>query len=148
MATLLDLSPLERAIAQLEESLDFANSELAQSDPRLYRQFRAAAIQAFEFTYELSFRMLRRHIELTADNPAQVDEMAFTDVTREAFRRDLVQSELEAWLDYRRNRGTTSHTYDEEKAQEVFDAVSAFLRDARYLLGRLEERNQGPDEPC
>ncbi|MCY3886090.1 MAG: HI0074 family nucleotidyltransferase substrate-binding subunit [Chloroflexi bacterium] len=146
MATLLDLSPLERAIAQLEESLDFVESELAESDPRVHKQFRAAAIQAFEFTYGLAFRMLRRHIELTADNPALVDEMTFADVIREAFRRDLVKSELEAWRDYRAKRGTTSHTYDEEMAQEVFDGIHAFLWDARYLLEQLRERNQDPDE--
>jgi len=46
------------------------------------------------------------------------------------------------WREYRRNRGTTSHTYNEEKAQEVFESVPDFLQDARYLLNRLQERSE------
>ena len=53
----LDLTPLEDAVAQLEEGLDIYHSDLALTDPRLKKHLRAAVIQAFEFTYELSFRM-------------------------------------------------------------------------------------------
>ena len=56
----LDLSPLQNAVSQLEEALDLYGSELAEGDPRLKRHLRAAVIQAFEFTYELSFKMLKR----------------------------------------------------------------------------------------
>lgn len=50
----LDLTPLEDAVAQLEEALDIYHSDVALTDPRLKRHLRAAVIQAFEFTYELS----------------------------------------------------------------------------------------------
>ena len=58
----LDLTPLEDAVAQLEEALDIYHSDLALDHPRLKRHLRAAVIQAFEFTYELSFRMLKSGI--------------------------------------------------------------------------------------
>ena len=35
---------------------------------------------------------------------------------------------------------TTSHTYDERKALEVFSVVPDFLREARYLYDKLTER--------
>jgi hypothetical protein len=47
---IIDVTSLSNAIAQLEEALNYANSSLAASDPRLARHLRAAAIQAFEFT--------------------------------------------------------------------------------------------------
>ena len=144
----LDLSPLESAIGQLEEALELYDSELAQSDPRLKRHLRAAVIQAFEFTYELSFKMLRRYLELASANPAEIDDWAFNDVIREASRQALVQAEFRVWKEYRRNRGTTSHAYDEQKAQEVFKSAPGFLQEARYLLTRLQERNESLDEPC
>ena len=141
----LDLTPLEDAVAQLQEALDIYHSELAFNHPHLKRHLRAAVIQAFEFTYELSFRMLRRYLELASANPAEIDELVFNDVVREAFRQSLLRSELPEWLEFRRNRGTTSHTYNEEKAQEVFESVPAFLQEAGYLLDRLRERVQSLD---
>ncbi|MCY4583997.1 MAG: HI0074 family nucleotidyltransferase substrate-binding subunit [Chloroflexi bacterium] len=141
----LDLTPLENAVAQLEEALDIYNSDLASDHPHLKRHLRAAVIQAFEFTYELSFRMLRRYLELVSANPAEIDQLVFNDVIREAYSQALLRSELREWLEFRRNRGTTSHAYNEEKAQEVFESVPEFLREARYLLDRLHERNESLD---
>ena len=57
---MLDLSSLDRAIARLEEALQFYHSDLAKGDTRLATHLRAAVIQAFEFTYELAFKTLKR----------------------------------------------------------------------------------------
>ena len=141
----LDLTPLDRAIAQFEGALEYHSSDLASRHPALKLQLRAAAIQAFEFTYELSFKMIKRHLEQASANPAQFDEMGFNDIMREAFQRGLVQSELSAWKEYRRLRGTTSHTYDEDKARMVFESVPYFLREAKYLLEQLRKRNESLD---
>ena len=51
MGVILDLSPLENAVAQLEEALGFKNSDSVLLEPRLKRLLRLAVIQAFEFTY-------------------------------------------------------------------------------------------------
>lgn len=141
----LDLSPLENAVTQLEEALEIYHSDLALIDPRLRRHLRAAVIQAFEFTYELSFGLTRRYLEMASANPAEIDGLVFNDVIREAFRQALIRSEVPEWREYRRNRGTTSHTYNEEQAQEVFEGVPDFLQEARYLLNRLHERNESLD---
>ncbi len=141
----LDLSTLEGAIAQLEDALDLYDSQLVQDNPRLKRHMRAAAIQAFEFTYELSFKMLKRYLELTSANPAEIEELPFNGFIREAFRQGLLLSDLPVWQDYRTSRGTTSHAYDEDKAQEVFNCAPGFRKEARYLLAQLQERNESLD---
>ena len=138
----LDLTPLDAAIAQLEEALEYHDSDLAARDPALKLHLRAAAIQAFEFTYELSFKMVTRHLEQVSANPAQFDKMSFSAIMREAFGRGLVQSELAVWKFYRMLRGTTSHTYDASKAQTVFESVPGFLREARFLRDQLQQRNE------
>lgn len=135
----LDLTPLNNAAAQLEEALDIYHSDVASEDPRLKKHLRAAVIQAFEFTYELSFKMLKRYLRLASANPAEIDELVFNDIIREAYRQGLLKSELSEWMEFRRQRGTTSHAYDEEKAQEVFESVPGFLDEARYLLNRLHD---------
>ena len=138
----LDLTPLDDAIAQLEEALEYHGSDLASRDPALKLHLRAAAIQAFEFTYELSFKMIKRHLEQASENPARFDEMSFNAIMREAFQRRLVRSELSIWKEYRKLRGTTSHTYDEDKARMVFESVPEFLREARHLRDQLQQRNE------
>ena len=141
----LDLTPLDNAIAQLEKALEYHGSDLASRDPALKLHLRAAAIQAFEFTYELSFKMIKRHLEQASENPSQFDEMSFSAIMREAFQRGLVQSELSIWKEYRKLRGTTSHTYDEDKARAVFESVPGFLEEARYLRDQLQQRNDSLD---
>ena len=51
----LDLSSLRDALAALSVSLRYLDSDLA-ADPGFRDQFRAAAIQAFEFTYKRAFK--------------------------------------------------------------------------------------------
>ena len=114
---ILDLTSLQKAIAQMEEALAYCNSDLAKNDPRLALHLRAAAIQAFEFTYELSFKILKRYLEATETNPAAVDDMTFNELVRRGFELGLLQAEMAEWKEFRKDRGTTSHAYDEEKAK-------------------------------
>ena len=142
----LDLTPLDDAIAQLEEAIEYHGSDMASGDPALKLHLRAAAIQAFEFTYELSFKMVKRHLEQVSPNPAEFDQMSFKAIVREAFRRGLVQSEVSDWDKYRKLRGTTSHTYNAGKAQMVFESLPDFLREARFLRDQLQQRNEYRDD--
>ncbi len=139
---LLDLTSLEKAVAQLEEALEYCASRLAQQDDRLALHLRAGAIQAFEFSYELSLKMIKRYLSLTEANPSIIDEMTFNELLRKAYEKGLIKSELAAWKEFRRERGRTSHTYDEEKAQAVFEDIPIFLQDAQFLLNSLKQRSR------
>lgn len=138
----LDLSSLEKAILQMQEALVYCESDLAKNDPKLAKHLRAAAIQAFEFTYELSYKMIKRYLEMTEGSPATVDEMTFNDVIRTGYERGILKSELTLWKEFRKERGTTSHAYNEEKAAEVFEDIPAFLLEAEHLLSQLKERQE------
>ena len=141
----LDLTSLDDAIAQLEEALEYHGSDLASRDPALKLHLRAAPIQAFEFTYELSFKMIKRHLEQVSENPARFDKMSFSAILREAFQRGLLRSELSIWKEYRKLRGTTSHTNSEGKARVVLESVPAFLEEAKCLRDQLNQRNDSLD---
>lgn len=136
----LDLSPFEKALAQLEKSLDYLHSDLALRDSGLREQFRAAAIQAFEYSYELGTKMLRRQLEQIAANPAAIREMAFMDMIRSGAEAGLVQ-QVPKYRVFREKRNMTSHTYDEAKAEEVLAVLGEFLQEMHFLLGVLERRN-------
>lgn len=132
----LDFQPLERALAQLGKSLAFVESPLAQQDPEIREQFRAASIQAFEYTYELAWKMLKRRLEQDAPTPAEVDGLSFRELIRAGAERGFVSSP-ESWFEYRDKRNLTAHTYSEATAEVVLVAARRFAPDARSLLAQL-----------
>ena len=48
----------------------------------LFEQLRNSVIQCFEFTYELSHKMLKRYLEETTANPEEFDLGAFQNLIR------------------------------------------------------------------
>src|SRR5262249_53220271 len=108
--TTLILEPLNKAIQQLKNGLQQCKNH-PEND-----LLRDGVIQRFEYTYELSWKMLKRYIELTAADPTAVDQMSFADLIRTGSELGLLQSGWDKWQDFRKSRGTTSHTYDEIKA--------------------------------
>lgn len=137
----LDYSSLESAVAQLRRSFDYLHSDLARDDAGLREQFRAATIQAFEFTYELAVKMVRRQLARIVANPDSMRMMDFADLMRDAADASLVR-DAPSWMRYREMRNRTSHTYDAERAEETVAAMDEFLRDTRHLLNALGERNR------
>ena len=136
----LDISSLSQAIAQLEQSLMYYHSDIVQHDPGLVLQLRAAAIQAFEFTYELCWKMMKRYLEIAEPTPGTVDSMSFSHLIRTACEQGLLLSDLTVWLSYRKDRGTTSHVYNQTKAETIFEHIPQFLAEAQYLYQQLLKR--------
>jgi nucleotidyltransferase substrate binding protein (TIGR01987 family) len=139
----LDLTSLRSALAALEKSLGFLNSDLAQ-DPDLREQFRAAAVQAFEFTHELAFKMLKRQLRQMTADPAAIDKMAYMDVVRSGAEAGLI-ADVARFRDYREKRNITSHVYDQAKAEQIEAILNDFRDDVRRLLTALEQRIRETD---
>ena len=133
----IDYTPLEKAINQLEISLRYANSEMAQQDSGLFEQLRNSVIQCFEFTYELSHKMLRRYIEEGAASTATLDIQSFQNLIRAGNEQNLLRSDWRKWKAYRQARNESSHTYDLDKAEQVYLITPDFLLEAKYLYQEL-----------
>jgi len=137
----LDYTPLANAIGQLEKSLAYAHSAAALADSGLREQLRNSVIQCFEFTYELSWKMLKRYLEATEASPAELDLATFQSLIRLGNERDLLKSDWNAWKTYRQARTDSSHAYDASKAEAVFGIAPQFLDEAKVLLGKLQCRS-------
>lgn len=137
----LDFSSLQSAISRLEKSLEFANSPIAKSDPELFEQLRNSVIQCFEFTYELSHKMLKRYLEETAASPEEIDLGTFQNLIRTGNEKGLLRSDWLRWRVYRQARTDSSHTYDERKAEAVYAVAPDFLEEAKYLYAQLVKRS-------
>jgi len=138
----LDLSALQRALTSLEDSLEVVSDSewFNEQSPKVQNTLIAGVIQNFEFVYEVGFKMIKRQIELESASPDEVDQGSFRDVLRLAAEKGLIQ-DVEAWFGYRRMRNITAHTYDHDKAQQVYQGTLLFINDARALLASLEARN-------
>jgi len=130
-------TPLEKAISQLEVSLQYANSDMAKQDLGLFEQLRNSVIQCFKFTYELSHKMLKRHIEEHSASTAGLDIQPFQNLIREGNERQLLRSDWRQWKTYRQARNESSHTYDLDKAEQVYRVAPDFLLEAKYLYRQL-----------
>ena len=134
------LSPFEKALDQLQKSLDYLKSPIAKKDRALYDQFRGASIQAFEYSYELAVKMIRRQLAQIVPNPQELVQVTFADLIRSAADAGLV-NDVKRFLVYRDARNQTSHTYDENAAEGVLKIIPDFFKDAGFLLKQLQKRN-------
>lgn len=128
----LDLTPLANAIQRLGEGL----AEYRQNPA--HTLIRDGLVQRFEFTYEISHKMLKRYLALALASPAQLDAMPFGELIRTGNEHGLLRGDWPAWKGYREMHGKTSHAYDEGVALQVAAGIPAFLDEARYLLERLQ----------
>ena len=85
-------------------------------------QVRDGLIQRFEFTYELSHRILRRYLKEISASPDC-----------------LLRSDWAVWRRFREMRTRTSHTYDANTASQIVAEIPAFL-EAEHLLAELQRR--------
>lgn len=75
-------------------------------------------IQAFEFTHELAWNVLKDYLETQGVQGVVGSRGA----TREAFKNGLI-ADGEVWMDMIKSRNQTTHTYNEETANAITEAI-------------------------
>lgn len=123
MSDRLILAPLQKALTALQNALVLPKNDIT----------RDASIQRFEYTFELTWKMLKRHLT----QEAGVKEYSIKNLFRDAAQANLIGN-VEAWFGYLEARNLTSHTYNEETAEETYQAAKHFAVDASLLLKKLE----------
>lgn len=119
----IDLSVLERAIASLEAALAAPLNDLS----------RDASIQRFEYTFELTWKLLRRYFALQS----REESLSIKDVFRRAAKEGFVDS-ADVWFAYLEARNRTVHTYSAATADAVFSVIPAFCKAAREVHDKLQ----------
>jgi len=137
---ILDFTPFKKALSSLSEEIVSTSDDafMASLNEAQRRTMRAGVIQNFEFTYELSWKMLRRQLK-AEDGANEINVLSRKDLFRLAAQKTLLD-DPEPWFVFHHARNQTSHTYDEETAKEVYAITIDFLPMAEQLLARLEAR--------
>ncbi len=113
----------EKAIQSLDAVLTRTNDEEYMNgfDEITRYALRAGAIQNFEFTYELCWKFMKRWLEYNIGQ-SQVEGLSRRGLFRLAAEYLLIEY-VEKWIYYYRARNLISHTYNQDTADEVYEAV-------------------------
>jgi len=91
-------------------------------------------IQAFEYTFELAWNTLKDYFEAQGET----NIFGSRDAVRMAFRRGLIENG-EIWMAMITSRTLTSHTYNEEIAEEIVQDIAAvYFQEFVALRTRLD----------
>lgn len=91
-------------------------------------------IQAFEYNYELAWTVLKDYFEGQGETNIHGSRDAF----RLAFNRGLIDAG-ETWMDMIRSRTLTSHTYNEDVANQIAaDITNKYFPEFKSLRAKME----------
>ena len=124
-----------RALQTLTEAVELAQTrDLSNLEEQ-------GMIQGFEFTHELAWNVLKDYLE----EKGIVGIIGSKDATRLAFKNGLVD-DGEAWMEMIKARNLSSHTYNQETAEDIvgkilerfYPAFEQFSRRFSTLASQVE----------
>ncbi len=117
----IDISSLLKAFGKFESFRQHLKSE----------QERSGAIQAFEYCFELSWKTMKRLLDLRG---------VIVNSPRETLRQAMLEGfieDAEIWFDFLKMRNLTVHTYEENEANKVVAIFSSFSAEVKKFLFRI-----------
>jgi len=123
-------SNYKKALATLEDDIELAGTK------RLTDIERRGLIQSFEYTYELAWNVIRDFYIYQGLDNIQGSRDAF----KLAFSKSLITSD--ALIKSIKSRQLTSHTYNEEVVEEIFDDIINLYFDAFVELKDALEKEK------
>jgi len=105
-------SNYKKALAQLKNAVELSGHRALSN---LEKQ---GVIQAFEFTHELAWNVLKDYLEDQGNQNVKGSK----DATREAFKVALI-ADGEQWMAMIQSRNISSHTYDERTADQLVSVI-------------------------
>jgi nucleotidyltransferase substrate binding protein, HI0074 family len=102
----------KKALKQLMEAVELTKErELSNLEKQ-------GLVQAYEFTQELSWKVLKDFMQSRGTQ----DLFGSKDAVREAFKIGVIENG-DIWMDMIKSRNLTSHTYNESAIEEIIDLI-------------------------
>ena len=129
----------QQRLANYTKALEQLGNAVATRQQRPLSELeKQGLIQAFEFTHELAWNVMKDYFAYQG-NPAITGSR---DAAREAFQKGLIE-DGEGWMEMIKSRNQTSHTYQQKIADEIagliveryFPLFQGFLRKMDSLKG-------------
>lgn len=109
----------QQRLSNYARALDNLRAAVALAEQRTLSNLeKQGLIQAFEFTHELAWNVMKDYFVYQGD----VSITGSRDATREAFKMGLI-ADGEGWMEMISSRNRTSHTYNQEVADEIAERI-------------------------
>ena len=118
-------SNFNKALEKLSQAMLLVSSKRAQTqDPGelaiiTQEVVKEGIIQRFEYTHELAWNVMKDYAYYQGNSTIGGSR----DATREALQLQLLENG-HVWMEMIASRNSTSHTYDEEVANDIFKRIS------------------------
>jgi len=130
---------LEQAVLKITEDYQIKENGTIDEDSFLDDIIKEGLIQRFEYTHELAWNVMKDFLENAGNN----NVFGSKDATKEAFAAGLI-SNGEVWMDMIKSRNKTSHTYNEETADDIFmKIVHEYYQEFNQFRNRMEALSSG-----
>jgi nucleotidyltransferase substrate binding protein (TIGR01987 family) len=133
-----------RAIYKLQESVEYINKtieidEVVDSENVLDELIKEGLIQRFEYTHELAWNVMKDYAEFQGNSTIGGSR----DASREALQLKII-TDGEIWMDMIKSRNKTSHTYNEEIADEIYlKIIHAYYPELVAFKNTMETKRSG-----
>ena len=120
-------SNFNKALSKLEESVEYIKHNFLDDENELESEnlghvvdelIKEGLIQRFEYTHELAWNVMKDYAYFQGNSTVGGSR----DATREAFKLQIID-DADIWMDMIQSRNKTSHTYNEETANEIFSKI-------------------------
>ncbi len=101
-----------KAFLQLEKAVEITRAR------QLSELEKQGLIQSFEYTHELAWNVLKDFLQARGLK----EIFGSKDAVREAFKVNLI-NDGEVWMEMIEDRNQTSHTYNQDTSEKIFQAI-------------------------
>lgn len=139
-----------KALDKLSQAVEYIKHNFTEDDDPiedcdssyvLDEMIKEGLIERFEYTHELAWNVMKDYARFQGN--ANVG--GSRDSTREAFQIKIV-SDAKVWMDMIGSRNKTSHTYNEEIADEIFSKILKEYYPAFLEFQKNMETKRGGDQ--
>lgn len=130
---------LDEAVTRIKKDYTIEDDGTIDDDEFFDDIIKEGLIQRFEYTHELAWKVMKDFLE----EVGSVKIYGSKDATKEAFAADLIQ-DGEVWMEMIKSRNETSHTYNEQTADNIFfKVIHQYHPEFIAFLTRMEEKRGG-----
>jgi nucleotidyltransferase substrate binding protein (TIGR01987 family) len=136
-----------KALDKLRQSVEYIREHLEEEQSEdledvLSEMIKEGLIQRFEYTHELAWNVMKDYAEYQGNSNVGGSR----DSIREAFKLQLI-NDGNLWMDMIASRNKTSHTYNEETADEIYRKILIDYYNAfRLFKNVMEEKRSGTQQ--